>query len=249
MIVNNASVLGWRAQEGQAHYAAAKAGRDGAHALRAMEAAPAGVRVNAVAPSLAMHEFLAKVTPAGLLEELTAREAFGRARRALGGGERDRLPGERLRLVHDRRGHRRQQPAPVNRTEGPMPTVFETPADLASAVGKHLGESAWLEVTQERINLFADATDDHQWIHVDPARAKQGPFGAPIAHGYLTLSLVNRFLPEIVVVHGVAMGVNYGVDKVRFPSPVKVGARIRGARRADRGGAAEGRLACRRRSA
>jgi acyl dehydratase len=109
-----------------------------------------------------------------------------------------------------------------------MPTVFESPADLQKAVGQTLGESAWLEVTQERVNLFADATDDHQWIHVDPARAKAGPFGAPIAHGYLTLSLVSRFLPEIVVVKGTSMGVNYGVDKVRFPSPVRVGARIRG---------------------
>jgi len=109
-----------------------------------------------------------------------------------------------------------------------MPSVFETPAELEKAVGQRLGESAWLEVTQERVNLFADATDDHQWIHVDPERARGGPFGAPIAHGYLTLSLVNRFLPEIVVVKGISMGVNYGVDRVRFPSPVKVGARIRG---------------------
>ena len=83
-------------------------------------------------------------------------------------------------------------------------------------------------VTQERIQLFADATDDQQWIHVDPARAAQGPFGAPIAHGYLTLSLVNRFLPEIVQVHGISMGVNYGADRIRFPAPVKVGSRIRG---------------------
>jgi acyl dehydratase len=108
-----------------------------------------------------------------------------------------------------------------------MPTVFESPAELRKAVGQALGESAWLEVTQERVNLFADATDDHQWIHVDPARAKAGPFGAPIAHGYLTLSLVSRFLPEIVAVKAISMGVNYGVDRVRFPSPVKVGARIR----------------------
>jgi acyl dehydratase len=109
-----------------------------------------------------------------------------------------------------------------------MPSVFETPAELEKAVGQRLGESAWLEVTQDRVNLFADATDDHQWIHVDPERARGGPFGAPIAHGYLTLSLVSRFLPEIVVVKGISMGVNYGVDRVRFPSPVKVGARIRG---------------------
>ena len=109
-----------------------------------------------------------------------------------------------------------------------MATVFQTPAELLGAVGKHLGHSEWMEVSQERIQLFADATDDHQWIHVDPARAKQGPFGAPIAHGYLTLSLVNRFLPEIVEVRGISMGVNYGADRIRFPAPVKVGSRIRG---------------------
>jgi acyl dehydratase len=109
-----------------------------------------------------------------------------------------------------------------------MATVFQTPAELAASVGKHLGHSEWMEVSQERIQLFADATDDQQWIHVDPARAKQGPFGAPIAHGYLTLSLVNRFLPEIVEVRGISMGVNYGADRIRFPAPVKAGSRIRG---------------------
>ena len=109
-----------------------------------------------------------------------------------------------------------------------MATIFNTPADLKTAVGQQLGSSEWLEMTQERINLFADATGDHQWIHVDPERAKSGPFGACIAHGYLTLSLVNMFLPQIVVVRGIRMGVNYGVDKVRFPAPVRVGARIRG---------------------
>ena len=109
-----------------------------------------------------------------------------------------------------------------------MATVFKTPADLASAVGQHLGYSDWLEINQERINMFADATGDHQWIHVDPVRAKDGPFGACIAHGYLTLSLVNMFLPQIVDVQGVRMGVNYGTDKVRFPAPVPVGSKIRG---------------------
>ena len=109
-----------------------------------------------------------------------------------------------------------------------MTMVFKTPADLKTAVGQHLGYSDWLEITQERINQFADATGDHQWIHVDPERAKSGPFGACIAHGYLTLSLVNMFLPHIVEVRGIRMGVNYGADKVRFPAPVRVGARIRG---------------------
>ena len=109
-----------------------------------------------------------------------------------------------------------------------MATVFETPADLKRAIGQTLGHSAWLEVTQERVDGFADATDDHQWIHVDPERARKGPFGACIAHGYLTLSLVNRFLPEIVEVRGISMGVNYGADRIRFPAPVPVGSRIRG---------------------
>ena len=109
-----------------------------------------------------------------------------------------------------------------------MPTIFNAPAELAGAVGRHLGYSEWLEITQDRINLFADATGDHQWIHVDPARAKQGPFGATIAHGYLTLSLVSFFLPQIMQVQNISMGINYGVDKVRFPAPVPVGSRVRG---------------------
>lgn len=109
-----------------------------------------------------------------------------------------------------------------------MTTVFNHPNELLQSVGKKLGESAWVAIEQDRINLFADATDDHQWIHVDTEKAKTGPFGATIAHGYLTLSLVNRFLPEIVDVRGISMGVNYGCDKIRFPAPVKVGSRVRG---------------------
>ena len=109
-----------------------------------------------------------------------------------------------------------------------MATVFNHPAELSGAVGKQLGHSDWLEITQDRIDMFADATGDHQWIHVDPERAKDGPFGACIAHGYLTLSLVNLFLPQIVEVRGVRMGVNYGADRVRFPAPVTVGSRLRG---------------------
>ena len=109
-----------------------------------------------------------------------------------------------------------------------MPRIFKTPADLKSALGEHLGYSDWLEMTQDRIDKFADATGDQQWIHVDPERAKQGPFGACIAHGYLTLALVNMFLPQIVEVRGISMGVNYGSDRLRFPAPVPVGSRIRG---------------------
>ncbi len=109
-----------------------------------------------------------------------------------------------------------------------MPTVFESPKELAKAVGQQLGHSDWLEITQERIDRFAEATGDHQWIHVDPERARQGPFGTTIAHGYLTQSLVNLFLPQIVEVRGISMGVNYGADRLRFPAPVPVGSRIRG---------------------
>lgn len=108
-----------------------------------------------------------------------------------------------------------------------MPVVFSKPDEILAAVGKTLGQSEWLTITQERIRQFADATDDHQWIHVDPERAKAGPFGAPIAHGYLTLSLMSKFLPQIVEVRGLKMGVNYGTDKVRFPSAVPAGARLR----------------------
>ena len=109
-----------------------------------------------------------------------------------------------------------------------MSVIFESPHDLKDAVGKHLGYSEWLTMEQDRVNQFADATGDHQWIHVDVERAKAGPFGAPIAHGYLTLSLVSSFLSQIVEVHGFEFAVNYGTNKVRFPAPVKVGSRIRG---------------------
>ncbi|GIE98641.1 MaoC family dehydratase [Paractinoplanes rishiriensis] len=98
---------------------------------------------------------------------------------------------------------------------------------LKSLTGRDLGHSSWLEITQDRVNTFADATGDHQWIHVDVERAAQGPFGAPIAHGYLTLSLVIPLFSELLTVEGVKMGVNYGLERVRFPSPVKVGAKIR----------------------
>jgi acyl dehydratase len=109
-----------------------------------------------------------------------------------------------------------------------MTTTFETPTELKSAVGQHLGFSDWIQITQDRIDKFAEATGDHQWIHTDPVRAKQGPFGTTIAHGYLTQSLVNLFLPQIIEVRGISMGINYGTDKVRFPAPVPVDARVRG---------------------
>lgn len=101
--------------------------------------------------------------------------------------------------------------------------------NLAGQVGARLGPTAWLAIDQARIDRFAEATDDHQWIHVDPVAAADGPFGATIAHGYLTLSLVNRFMPDLLTVTDASMGVNYGCEKVRLPSPVRVGSRIRGA--------------------
>jgi acyl dehydratase len=104
---------------------------------------------------------------------------------------------------------------------------FNSADELKAAVGEDLGHSDWLQIEQGRINLFADATDDHQWIHVDVEKAKDGPFGAPIAHGYLTLSLVNHFLPDLFGVPSAKMGINYGCNKVRFPSPVPVGSKIR----------------------
>lgn len=109
-----------------------------------------------------------------------------------------------------------------------MTHVFASPEELRSAAGTDLGVTDWIEITQDRIDLFADATGDHQWIHCDPARAAEGPFGTTIAHGYLTLALTNLFLPQLVRVEGISMGVNYGTNKVRFPAPVPVGSRIRG---------------------
>ena len=107
-----------------------------------------------------------------------------------------------------------------------MTTVFSSAEEVLKAPGTDLGVTEWVELTQERINKFADATDDHQWIHVDPVRAKDGPFGACVAHGYLTLSLANLFLPQLVEIKNMKMGVNYGCEKVRFPAPVKAGKRI-----------------------
>ena len=100
-------------------------------------------------------------------------------------------------------------------------------ADVAGLAGTDLGRTEWLEITQERVDVFADAVDDHQWIHVDPERAASGPFGGPIAHGFLSLSLATRFWTELLEVEGVTTKVNYGLDKVRFITPVKVGAKVR----------------------
>lgn len=109
-----------------------------------------------------------------------------------------------------------------------MVAIFHSAEELRAAAGREAGPTDWITVEQSRVDEFADATDDHQWIHVEPARAASGPFGTTIAHGYLTLSLVNFFLPDLVRVEGAKMGVNYGTNKVRFPDAVKVGARIRG---------------------
>lgn len=109
-----------------------------------------------------------------------------------------------------------------------MAHVFASPRDLLGREGTDLGASDWLTIDQDRIDGFAEVTGDHQWIHVDPVRAETGPFGTTIAHGYLTLSLVNMFLPEILDVRGFSAGVNVGSDRLRFLSPVPVGSRVRG---------------------
>jgi acyl dehydratase len=107
--------------------------------------------------------------------------------------------------------------------------AYESLDELRAAAGTHLGWTDWIEITQDRVDLFADATGDHQWIHVDVARARaESPFGGPIAHGYLTLALSNLFLPQLIAVPAASAGVNYGTGKVRFPAPVPVGSRVRG---------------------
>jgi acyl dehydratase len=111
--------------------------------------------------------------------------------------------------------------------ERTMTTIVDGIDSFHDYLGQHIGYSAWRTVAQERINLFADATDDHQWIHVDAEAAAQGPFGGPIAHGYLTLSLAPSFLQEVLQINGMKFGVNYGANKVRFPSPVPVGSDLR----------------------
>jgi acyl dehydratase len=105
--------------------------------------------------------------------------------------------------------------------------VFQGIAELEKAVGAHLGYSDWHTVTQEQITLFADATGDHQWIHVDPERAATGPFGRTVAHGFLTMSLLPLLVAQVYRVEGLSMGVNYGLNKVRFPAPVPAGSRLR----------------------
>ena len=106
--------------------------------------------------------------------------------------------------------------------------TFNSLAELEQVVGQEVAVSDWVSIAQERVDLFADATDDHQWIHVDPERAKQGPFGGPIAHGFLTLSLLPHLMAEAIEMKNTVLGVNYGLNKVRFPAPVPVGSRLRG---------------------
>lgn len=108
-----------------------------------------------------------------------------------------------------------------------QPVIFDKPADLIGKEGTRFGPTEWLAIEQDRVDGFADVTGDHQWIHVDVERAKAGPFGGTIAHGYLTMSLVNYFLPQLVEVRGFAHAVNVGADRLRFLAPVKVGSRIR----------------------
>ena len=108
-----------------------------------------------------------------------------------------------------------------------MPRIISTLDEFETIVGEHLGYSDYLVVTQEKINLFADATGDHQWIHIDPERAADGPFGAPIAHGYLTLSLIPALIGQVFLVENLTFGVNYGCNKVRFAAPLPAGSELR----------------------
>jgi acyl dehydratase len=109
--------------------------------------------------------------------------------------------------------------------------TVESPSALLALVGTELGRTPWLSIDQVRIDAFAETTEDRQWIHVDPERAAASPFGGPIAHGFLSLSLISRFLEQLLEVHGAGMLVNYGLNKVRFPTPVPVGGRVRGSGR------------------
>lgn len=106
--------------------------------------------------------------------------------------------------------------------------TFNTIAELAACIGQEVAVSDWTTITQQQINLFADATHDHQWIHVDPEKAAAGPFGSPIAHGFLTLSLIPKFFDSSIQITGSRMGVNYGLNRVRFTAPVPVGSQLRG---------------------
>lgn len=108
-----------------------------------------------------------------------------------------------------------------------MGLVFSSPQQAIAAVGQQLGTSDWMTIDQDRIDMFADATGDHQWIHVDVARARGGPFGSTVAHGYLTFSLINAFLPDLFRAEGMTMAINYGCDRLRFPAPVPVNSRVR----------------------
>lgn len=105
--------------------------------------------------------------------------------------------------------------------------TFESIEELAACQGEPIGQSEWVTITQEAVNLFADATGDHQWIHVDPERAADGPFGTTIAHGYLTLAMLPKLMAQISRLEGVKLAINYGLNKVRFPAPVPVGSKIR----------------------
>jgi acyl dehydratase len=105
--------------------------------------------------------------------------------------------------------------------------TFQSVAELSAVKGEEIGHSDWVTITQQDVNLFADATGDHQWIHVDPDRAAAGPFGTTIAHGFMTLALLPRLMHEIYTVDGIKLAVNYGLNKVRFPSPVPVGSKVR----------------------
>jgi hypothetical protein len=225
VIVNNASVLGWRAQKEQAHYAAAKAGVMALTRCAALEAAEHGVRINAVAPSIAMHAFLKKSASEELLDELPAGGLWPR-RRALGSGQRDGLPGQRLLELHDRRGRLGQLAA---RLRGRGHDHFSSAvAEVTRRRRPRPGPHRLVEMTQERIEHVCRR---HRRPPVDPRRPRAGqgrPFRRLRRARLSDAGAGQLFLPSSCTTSNLKMGVNYGCDKVRFPAPVKAGARVRG---------------------
>ena len=197
-----------------------------------------------------MHPFLAKVTTEELLDELDRARGLRPRRRAVGGRQRDRVPRERLRLVHDRRSRLRQQPAPLSGRRSPWPPSSRLPPSSRAPSASTSARATGSTITQERIDRFADATGDHQWIHVDPGARRAGTLRRrPIAHGYLTLSLVNHFLPAD---RRGARHLDGRQLRRRPPALSRAGAgRLAHARRrrADRGREHRRTAACRRRSA
>ena len=187
---------------------------------------PFDITVNAVAPGyIATAMTAATATRVGRTRRIRSVAAERTPLRRV--GQPEEVAAVIAFLASDEASYVSGQTLYVNGGREPLTRRFASPAELAAAAGTELGRSEWLAVDQDRIDRFAEATGDDQWIHVDPARAADGPFGATIGHGFLTLSLIPFLVRDIYAVEDVRMAVNYGLDKVRFPTPVKVGSRVR----------------------